>query len=378
MHEVFADWYAKADREPTAERLHSRSDGVEEFNKTATLGTCLDLLRFLSQPEHKSTSLEALRHTLKTKDTTFLLRDNDVELRVLATISLILAIENSTQLSVAASLAVQAVSVQGTKELGPLGADLIETALRYLTTQGHRLRTQPAVTKYPKWKVPTHNVAEFAFPSDGQDDDWWEQNAQALSTHIGTLQTAMKRLAAPFAAIAKTQESLVEASRFTTVLGEECSMLWWLFGQHSRDLETPFTSLPPDSLSLFFGKDLADLTCLIPGSQSIPAVMHKAFIQAGVDAVEEIELNTLVDRAPWNWRSSWVKEPDIGELQGIGQCLPAIAASVEVGEGGDWQELVNRRDGVDPGARLARLDWARLCYCECLLLRECEGLGDDE
>ena len=57
MHEVFADWYAKADREPTAERLQFRSDGVEAFNKAATLGTFLDLLRFLSQPEHKSTSL---------------------------------------------------------------------------------------------------------------------------------------------------------------------------------------------------------------------------------------------------------------------------------------------------------------------------------
>ena len=55
MHEVFADWYAKADREPTAERLQFRSDGVEAFNKAATLGTFLDLLRFLSQPEHKST-----------------------------------------------------------------------------------------------------------------------------------------------------------------------------------------------------------------------------------------------------------------------------------------------------------------------------------
>ena len=378
MHEAFADWYTKADREPTAERLQYRSDGVEAFNKAANLGTLFDLLRFLRQPEHKSNSLESLRNTLKTKDKTFLLRDNDVELRVMATISMILAIENDSQASVATSLAVQAVSLQGTRELGPLSNDLIETALRYLATQGRRLRTEPKLLGQPEWKVPVYNLATFAFPSDDEDEDWWQQNAQALSKHIGALQTALKGLAGPFAAIAKTQQSLVEASHFNTVLGEECSMLWWIFGEHSRDLETPFTSLPLESLSLFFGKDLADLTRIIPGPQSIPALMHKAFTQAAVDAVEEIELNTIVDRASREWRSSWLKEVDVGELRGIGQCIPAVAASIEVGEGGDWQELVNRRDGVDPGTRLTRLDWAKLCHCECLLLRECEDVSDDE
>ena len=378
MHEAFADWYAKADREPTAERLQYRSEGVDAFNRGTNLKNLLDLLRFLKQPEHKSSALELLRNTLKTKDEAFLLRDNDVELRVLATISMMLAIENNSQVSAATALAVQAASLQGTRELGPLSNDLIETALRYLTAQSRQLRPEPELLGHREWKVAIPKLKTFAFPSDDEEADQREQNLQALAKHVGTLQTALNGLSGRFAEIAKTQQALVKASHFNTVLGEECSMLWWIFGAHSRDLEKPFTSLPPDSLSLFFGKDLADLTRIIPGAQSIPALMHKAFTQADVDAAEEIELKTIVDHAPWEWRSRWIKETDVGDLRGIAQCLPAVAASIEVGKEGNWQEIVKRRDGVHPEARLTKLDWARLCHCECLLLRECEDASDDE
>ena len=249
MHEAFADWYAKADRQPTAERLQHRSDGVEAFTEAANLGHLLDLLRFLSRSGQESASLELLRGTLKNEDSTFLLRDNDVELRVMATVTIILAIERDSDVSVGTALAVQAVSLLGSRELGPLGKELIETALRYLTTQSRRLRTEPEVVEWSEWKVPAHKPGKFALPSAEEDAEWWQQSAEALTKHIGMLHAAVKGLAAPLAAIAKTQESLVEASYFNTVLSEECSMLWWIFGQHSRDLETPFTSLPPESLS---------------------------------------------------------------------------------------------------------------------------------
>ena len=244
MHKAFADWYAKADRGPTAERLQHRSDGVEAFNKGTNVGTLLDLLRFLKQPEYKNPGLESLRNTLKTEDKAFLLHDNDVELRVMAAISMILAIENNSQVSVAAALAVQAALLQGTRELGPLSNDLIETALRYLTTQSHRLRTEPESPGNPEWQVPVFNLKKFAIPSDDQDADQLEQSVQALSKYVGTLQAALNRLAGAFAEIAKTQQALVKASHFNTVLGEECSLLWWIFGEHSRDLEKPFTSSP--------------------------------------------------------------------------------------------------------------------------------------
>ena len=377
MHNAFADWYAKADREPTAERLQYRSDGVEAFNEGTNLGALLDLLRFLKQPEHQRPGLESLKNTLKTEDQTFLLRDNDVELQVMAAISIILAIENNSQVSVGAALAVQAASLQGTRELGPLSKDVIETALRYLATQGHLLRTEPKSPGNPEWKVPAFKFNKFEFPSDDQAADQLEQNLEALSSHVGKLQTALNGLARPFEGIAKTQEALVKASHFNSVLGEECSMLWWIFGEHSRDLEMPSTSLPPESLSLFFGKELADLTHIIPGPQSIPALMHKAFTQAAVGALDKIELSTIVDHTPWEWRSIWLKEADVGELRGVGQCVPAVAASIEVGKEGDWKGLVKRRDDVDCDTRLTKLDWARLCYCECLLLRACEDVSDD-
>ena len=69
---------------------------------------------------------------------------------------------------------------------------------------------------------------------------------------------------------------------------------------------------------------------------------------------------------------------DVSEFRGIGQCIPAVAASIEVGKEGDWQELVKCRDGVHPDTRLTKLDWARLCHCECLLLRECKNVSNDE
>ena len=288
----------------------------------------------------------------------------------MATASIIFAIERDSDVSVGTALAVQAVSLLGSRELGPLSKELIDTALRYLATQSRRLRTEPEVVEWPEWKVPAHRPGKFALPAAEDDADWWQQSAEALTKHIGLLHTAVKGLAVPLAAIAKTQESLVKASYFNTVLSEECSMLWWIFGQHSRDLETPFTSLPPESLSLFFGKDLANLTRVIPGPESIPALMHKAFTQADVDAGEGIDLGTVVDRAPWDWRSNWLGEATVSGLQGIGQCIPAVAASVEMGEGGDWRKLVKRRDGVDAETRLTRLDWARLCHCESLLWRE--------
>ena len=376
MHKMFADWYAKADREPSQKRLQSRSAGVESFGDEADLDTLLGLLRYLGGGNGDETASSALQEKLKQEDATFLLRDNDLELRVLSAISLILMINSDSSTSTAVALAVDVAAALGTEEVGPLGRDLVETAQRHLMEEGRRLRVEPDAAVAKRSKQPALDAGDFSLPQEGTDVAQVQTNAAGLAEYVVKLNTAIKSLGAPLRALAVTQDILAASTAFNAVLAEESSMLWWLVGEHSRDLEVPLASLARDSVCLVAGKDLADLTRIIPGPLSVRAMIHKALDSVGVDPTGELELGQVVDAVDRHLRRRWLGGRDLTRLRGIGRCLPALAASIEVDDDVDWRQLVKSRDGILPETRLSQLDWARLCYSECLLLRQDEDRDD--
>jgi GTPase-associated system helical domain len=374
MHSMFADWYAKADREPSQEKLQSRSAGVEAFASEASLAVLLDLLRYVDERGGSESDPAMLQEKLKQEDPTFLLRDNDVEVRVLAAISLILAINRDSQTSAGVALAVDVASALGTVEVGPLGQDLVESAQAYLIEKGRRLRIEPEIVVAKKFTQPTLDAGELSLPQKGVDVAQLQENATALANYATQLNTAIKAVGAPLRALAATLDALAAATSFNTALAEESSMLWWLVGEHSRDLEVHLGTLKVPSVCVVAGKDLADLTRIIPGPLSVRAILHKALDAVGADPASQVELGQLVDETDRGLRQKWFRGLDIKGLRGLGHCLPALAASVEVD--GDWRELTEKRDGISPGTHRSQIDWARLCYSESLLLRQLKDQDD--
>lgn len=364
MHTMFADWYSEADREPSPERLQGRAAGVETFVAETNPDALLGLLRYLLNGTGDSTAMSALSAKLKEEDDAFLLRNNDHEMRVLSAISLILAIDNNSSVSTAIALAVDVASALGTAEVGPLSRVLVEMAQRHLTDEGLRLRVEPdeiAVTRFEKLAPDTN----FSMPQQGADIPQVQANIAGLAEYVDGINGTINR------ALADTHTALAASTSFNAVLAEESSMLWWLMGAHSRDTNLPLAALSNDCVCLVAGKDLADLTRIIPGPVSVRAILHKALDSAGVDPTAVVELGTIVDAAARDWRADWLRGHDLTRLRGVGRCLPAVAASVEVGEEVDWHQLATSRDGIVLENQLSHLEWARLCYSECLLLREC-------
>lgn len=378
MHDMFADWYSKADRDPTPARLQSRSDGIEAFNKKTSVKDLLNLLRFLAGKEFERDGLESLKISLKEKDSSFFLRDNDLELQVVATISLILAIEENTDNTPATALAIQTASKLGTEELGPLPKDLIGSAQRYLIEQGSEKRNEPDFITTDRLTPPVVKITELKLqPATAA----WEPlvaNVNSITEFLKGVRTSLLDISKQVSKLNEIQKALEASVHFNRILGEEADILWWLIGEHSRDTDLPWKALPPHCLGLFIGKDLADLTRLIPGPQAIPAIMHKAFDMVGVKSDDKVELAEVVDAAPLEWRSKWVEDADLHKLRGIGYCLPAIAASVELKGNDSWRDVLERRDSISPSIQLTQIDWASLCYCECLLLHELNGEDDDK
>ena len=59
------------------------------------------------------------------------------------------------------------------------------------------------------------------------------------------------------------------------IVAEETNMLWWLFSEHSRDGLKKWSELSVPAVSIMAGKELCDLTRVLPGPAAAMALFSK-------------------------------------------------------------------------------------------------------
>ena len=63
--------------------------------------------------------------------------------------------------------------------------------------------------------------------------------------------------------------------RELTIVSEETNMLWWLISEYSRDRGASWMTVGPFATPIIAGKELADLTRVIPGPVAAAAFLDR-------------------------------------------------------------------------------------------------------
>lgn len=159
--------------------------------------------------------------------------------------------------------------------------------------------------------------------------------------------------------------------KLVAVTAEESNLLWWLFGRHSKDTKQPLSELSTAGLPLIVGKELADLTTILPGPVGIIAFADRALSDAAKSSAGTVVLEQTVKALPSSWIDSFIKAwgtPAFGHLCRVSQ---AIAASKDVAAT-KWPAVFSKTTGWTKGQKLEANQLANLFYRERLTVRAWE------
>src|SRR5215467_825091 len=112
MHELFADWFQTVNPNPNAEELDSRWKAVKAVTEKLSARGALDLVRVAhGLLDTNGDATKQLREAFKSTDPTFRMRDNDVELRVLASSAIAVFLEQNKSSNESDVLALAEIAV---------------------------------------------------------------------------------------------------------------------------------------------------------------------------------------------------------------------------------------------------------------------------
>lgn len=379
MHPMFADWYRLADLKPDAEALEKRWQAIAALQENAPTEEWLDCVRlFVGRPQGEVTHAAKFAQRFKEADPLFPLLKNELELQVLAGAALMQLLEKPSHAADAAALAMVCVDCRGEGSQGPI-PEAVATARKYLAEEAIRMReteqSQPAPLVPIKFQgQPFKEIADLTVQSI--QGNWpyadarftqvatWNNEllagVKAMHTAVGkmveTVNAALKQVAQP------TTSKEVEALR------EETNILWWLFGERSRDLDIPIKEVKFPAICLIAAKEMADLTAILPGPVAARAVLGKALGTAG-KAPAAVKLQDAVNASSREWRERWMGSAAVGPIADLAPVLRAVGRSLEVENAGAWVPVYNKGAVVKADVSLPPLDLACQLYDESLLLR---------
>lgn len=158
----------------------------------------------------------------------------------------------------------------------------------------------------------------------------------------------------------KSTELLVDAGKKAD---EELDMLSWVFGQRALLPDEAFTDVPASQKPLVFSRDLASLTTIYPGPNSVPALLSRA----GVKSTGKLSIVDAVNAVSDQWTAAVLK--DRSPSPATTPIHFALAKRQETGAGVEWTAGWSAITGIEPGAALPPIALAELFYREILWLR---------
>jgi hypothetical protein len=260
VHRDFADWYRAVALDPKAEELEKRWKAIEVFSKNVDAATLAELIRlFYDLCQKNPKVLESIRQAFKAADLAFPMQGNDAEMRVLAGTILAHITDNGGMLGTAGSLGTVTTACEGLR--APAVPGILVQARKFLVDESAALRH----ARFTELK-PIDITAQVQALKTALTNNQFQQLNDPLCQCLEAVSNAVGEV------VAWAEESR-EEQQFRQ---EESDVLWWLVGAHSRDLKKPFGELEPTALPLVVGKELADLTRILPGPFAAEAFLDKA------------------------------------------------------------------------------------------------------
>jgi hypothetical protein len=339
MHKDFGEWYRLAGIEPDREILPKRWAAIEEYDPDrAGVVSLARLFYRLGKPN--SEFLAAFLGSFQKTDLAFKMRDNDHELSVLAGAKLVDVIEQSE-------------------------ADLADlAALSLVCASGGNLRPCPSVRDIPE--IAARYLSERAI------------KRASLSEESADTGTNKERLAALTASETPQKELAREIQRLQrqlSIVAEESNMLWWLFSEHSRDEQQRWTKFNVPAVALMAGKELADLTTIIPGPIAAAAFLDKVIRCAKSEPPTTVLIRDAMNDVTIKWRQQYANEGCPSELEDLLPMTRAVHLSLASPENNAWLPVFKQGTGISSDAGLAPHILAHQVFLEALLCRSWKQLN---
>jgi hypothetical protein len=338
MHNDFGEWYRLAGIEPDGAILAKRWGVIEGYTPTRDDVVSLTQLFYrLGKP--KETFISAFVKIFHDVDPAFRTRENNHELSVLAGAKLVEIIEKS-DISLADLAALSLVSsAAGNLRPAPSVKDIPEIAARHLESRSR------------------DRISSF------EDDD-----------NTGTRQElfdALTGLGAPHDELAK---ELRQLQRKMDVVTEESNMLWWLFSEFSRDEQERWASFAVPAVALMAGKELADLTVVLPGPIAALAFLDRVIKSAKSKPPATVSVEDAINGVSLEWRQRYADKNCPSELEALLPIGYGVRASLTASENNAWLPAFAQVAGISSTAKIVPNLLAYQVFIECLLCRSWKEL----
>ncbi len=353
MHVEFPTWYKAVGVGDHGDRVVSRWAGVVNVLTEVDRKVVEALVRlaFHTRPAPQADVLQNIRDAFKKADPTFEMTGNDKELQILAAACLVALIERQGDCGSEAAISVTTASFGGAR-MPTLPMNLASFGEAALRGRGSGVRSIVRKANL-SLQVPKIDFEKAVAKVTEQQD--WNGVAQAFKLAAENAQSAFQNLAR------QHNNALSNAHDMIRVQDEELSMLWWLTGQHSEDLECGFEEVVSEAQPLVFAKELAEMTEFLPGPTSIKSILSRA----GLKERKKLRVNAAVNALPAEWLAKLVTE----DVSPITTPLHfAIQRQLETGPGDAWIAGWAAVTGVNGAYALPALTLSELFYRERLLL----------
>jgi hypothetical protein len=326
MERNFGEWYRSVDVSPSAEKLKLRADVVDALSKNLKPEHSVDLVKiFFSLTPKSAEYKDGFVDAFFKPDPTFRLQKNDEEVRVLAG-SLIATFLSESPNTLAGARLALLVTCTYAKGLGPAPAipEVVSRCDRFLVEYSRLIRSTAGLK----------NLKAAVLPPKSDLDSL--KTALAAANQLGTAADILNRvLEGALGAFRQDAAVLRSVHSAFSSQQDEIDLLWWLFGEHSNDLDKPWHSVGFPEACLVMGKEAADHVSLLPGPLSVRGILRKSLGAIQKDLGAKLSVSELVTKADKSWRSSWVSGREVGALGDLLPIRSAVQASVSL-ESGDW------------------------------------------
>jgi hypothetical protein len=335
MHKDFAEWYRGAGIPPNGDILPKRWQAIEKYE--AGRDEIVSLVRLFYRLGKPSEEFEnAFRTAFQTTDPAFQMRDNDQELLVLAGAELIDIIE------------------RGPVELADLAA------LSLVCAAAQNLRGAAAVPDIPEFAARYLSKRAIERAHEGQgDNDSASSSRKALLDGLTSAPPPINGLPA----------ELERLQRELAVVSEESNMLWWLFSEYSHDLKQPWAKSTVPAAALVAGKELAELTRVLPGPIAAAAFLDRIIRFAKAKPPSTILVVEAINDVTIEWRRTYAERNCLAELEDLVPISHGVKISLTAPEDDAWFIAFKTGTGISSDSKLAPHFLAYQMFLEGLLCR---------
>jgi hypothetical protein len=354
VNEYFAEWYEVADIKPDPEVLKRRWEGVQKASENPDTQFLADLGRLFYGRGTGADKVEKLVASLREVDSTFASTGKNLELAILAAAVLREVLREEDGDSDFAALVIIAPYLQGARNTGTVPV-LIDIAEQYLVDRSLSLRsTIPSKGKAIGVSKELVDAVAKAF-----DENTLPNATEPFGKIITSINQSFRVQGA----------KIVELTEACELFREESDMLWWLTAMHSRIANSSYNEIKPASAALLMGKELADLTRVIPGPLAVGAFIQRMMTQCYGNAInKDVQLSSAVNGLDHPLRETFAQRVAASSFFDLCPVANAIVHSTSVGQDAQWPPLFKQSQGLDAKLKISPVALSRQVYLESLLL----------